>query len=66
MYKDAEGIFHCTECEFSTKYLQTCKRHIESKHMSTTGYYCQYCDTVCPTRNALTMHIGRKHKHDKY
>ena len=66
MYKDDAGFYHCTDCDFNTKYGSTCQNHIESKHMSTIGYYCQYCNTVCPTRNALTMHIGRKHKLDKY
>ena len=63
MYKDEAGFYHCSDCDFRTKYSGTCQRHIESKHISSSGYSCQFCQTVCPTKNALTMHVGRKHKY---
>ena len=62
MVRTADGFYTCTDCDYSTRYLTTCQNHIESKHVSTAGIQCQFCTTVCPTRHALTMHMGRRHK----
>ena len=60
MHKDENNLWHCTQCGFSSNRSSSTKNHIESKHIESPGFMCSECDTVCPTRNALTMHIGRK------
>ena len=62
MIRNSEGLYQCTDCNYSTKYSNTCRNHIESKHLSTSGFRCKFCSAFCPTRHALTTHIGRKHK----
>jgi len=62
IYKAEGGLFTCYECGYSSKYKTTCQDHIESRHISTAGYTCPYCQKFCPTRNALKSHISKNHK----
>ena len=62
MHKDDAGIWHCLQCHFNSKRCSVVKNHVEAKHIESAGFMCPYCSTICPTRNALTMHTGRKHK----
>ena len=62
IYKADSGLFTCYECGYSSKYKTTCQDHIESRHISTSGYTCPYCQKFCPTRNALKSHISKNHK----
>jgi len=62
MQKDDIGIWHCLQCPFNSKRCSVVKNHVEAKHIESTGFMCPLCSTICPTRNALTMHTGRKHK----
>jgi len=62
MYKESDGSWTCTECNFNTKYHTTLKNHIEAKHLrAAEGYYCQHCNKYCPTKNALKCHTYRAH-----
>ena len=61
MWKDDEGNLCCKLCDYRSRNSNHVKNHIESKHLE--GYFkCEMCQKVCPTRNALNMHIHRKHK----
>ena len=62
MQKDDMGVWHCLQCPFNSKRCSVVKNHVEAKHIESAGFMCPLCSTVCPTRNALTMHTGRKHK----
>merc|ERR1712130_685777 len=62
MYKEFDGSWTCTECNFNTKYHTTLKNHIEAKHLrAAEGYNCQHCNKYCPTKNALKCHTYRAH-----
>eukprot|EP00090_Calanus_glacialis_P024184 TRINITY_DN37545_c0_g1_i2.p2 TRINITY_DN37545_c0_g1~~TRINITY_DN37545_c0_g1_i2.p2 ORF type:complete len:104 (-),score=9.52 TRINITY_DN37545_c0_g1_i2:870-1181(-) len=62
MYKESDGSWTCSECNFNTKYHTTLKNHIEAKHLrAAEGYYCQHCNKYCPTKNALKCHTYRTH-----
>jgi len=62
MYKEYDGSWTCTECNFNTKYHTTLKNHIEAKHLrAAEGYNCQHCNKYCPTKNALKCHTYRAH-----
>jgi len=63
MEKRIEGNWHCVLCDFSSKKTSHVRNHIESKHFQDVSFPCDMCPTVCPTRNALSMHVLRKHKH---
>jgi len=58
----SDGQYSCTDCDFTSKYTTSIKRHVESKHIVTTGYHCNICQQYCATRNALTIHKSRYHK----
>jgi len=62
MVRRLDGCYGCTDCDYVTKYNTTCQNHIESKHLSTSGFTCQFCGKFCPTRNALKSHITKNHK----
>ena len=58
-----ENGWHCGQpgCEYIKSSKVYVRNHIESKHIDIGGVQCDYCSKVCLTRNALTMHIKRKH-----
>ena len=56
------GRWQCLSCGFASLRGDHVKHHIEAKHINSGGVQCCYCDTVCPTRKALAMHIMRRHK----
>ena len=62
IYKTEGGLYNCYECGYSSKYKTTCQDHVESRHISTAGFICPYCQKFCPTRNALKSHISKNHK----
>ena len=59
--REEDGTFHCSECGYSSKYLNCLKIHIESKHIVSEGYNCPDCGKHTPTRNALRVHQKRNH-----
>jgi len=67
MYKESDGSWTCSECNFNTKYHTTLKNHIEAKHLrAAEGYYCKHCNKYCPTKNALKCHTYRTHNQKTY
>ena len=62
MFKEIDGSWTCSECNFNTKYNTTLKNHVEARHLRPAeGYYCQQCNKYCPTKNALKCHTYRTH-----
>jgi hypothetical protein len=61
MSRSADGMWDCTDCDYQTKYRTTLSRHIEAKHVISTGFSCPECEQFCPTRNSLMAHQYRKH-----
>merc|ERR1712059_77293 len=49
----SEGMWQCTECQYSTKKSSNLFEHIESRHCPSQGYTCAICNKFCPTRNAM-------------
>lgn len=62
MVKIDSEVWGCALCEFRTKFYSTAVNHIEAKHVVSDGFQCEYCSTLCPTRQALKMHKSRKHR----
>jgi len=54
-------LWQCLECDYSSKKNLNVFEHIESKHIQHEGYFCQLCNTTCPTKSAFRMHKKRKH-----
>ena len=61
MTRGSDGVWYCSECDYRTKYSTTLTRHVEAKHMQTSGFECSICQQFCPTRNSLMSHQYRKH-----
>jgi len=57
----ATVLWQCLECDYTSKKNLNVFEHIESKHIQHEGYYCQLCNTTCPTKSAFRMHKKRKH-----
>ena len=62
MIRCETGDFMCLECPYTHKTRQRLKYHIESKHILSPGHICEFCQKVCPTKNALCLHRSRYHK----
>jgi len=54
-------VWKCTDCDYQTKGRRGLYEHIESKHVGSQGYSCQFCQKFCPSRNALRSHMARHH-----
>ena len=53
--------WQCSDCEYSSPYATSVKRHIESKHVGSVTYECEICQLRAPTKNALSVHKTRNH-----
>lgn len=58
---EAGVVWKCTDCGHHTKFRTSLFEHVESKHVESSGYICQYCQKFCRTRNALRSHVNRVH-----
>merc|ERR1719481_1846136 len=55
--RDGDGRWRCLSCpDYSTASKQTVKAHVESKHITSAGFFCPTCCKISPTRHALKMH----------
>jgi len=57
---DGKTIWQCAQCHYSSKQRYTVREHVET-HISGFSHRCTLCDKSCNTRNALKVHISRKH-----
>ena len=58
-----DGAFYvCQVCGYRSNKSSNCQSHIESKHVSSSGFNCTLCGLFCPNRNSLKMHNYRHHK----
>jgi len=62
MWKTQEGLWQCSDCNYTSQQPTNMRNHIEVHHMTSQGYYCQHCDKFCRTKNALSLHRSR-YKH---
>jgi len=58
-------VWRCADCGHQTKFRTSLFEHVESKHVESSGYICQFCLKLCRTRNALRSHINRQHNSSK-
>ena len=61
---DASGVvlWQCSACDHSSKRKQDLGKHIESKHLLSSGFNCDHCGRYCPNSNALQVHVSRNHR----
>ena len=56
------GHWCCFSCDYVNPIKSTVRAHVESKHVSSSGFQCLACNRICPTRHALKMHkLRNKH-----
>jgi len=60
--RQPDGTWWCSECGYSTKIKTNLRMHVESKHLVSSGFKCEICQTVCPNRKSLRNHVDRRHK----
>jgi len=56
------SLWQCLDCGHSSKSKSDCSKHIEAKHIVTSGYNCSFCGCHYPSRNALKSHVSRSHR----
>ena len=62
----SEGQWSCIVCTFSSLNKHNVLKHVEAKHISTSGYNCGLCQKFCSSLNALKLHESRYHKKQFY
>jgi len=62
---ESAGVWHCSECSYSSKVKCNVSQHIEAKHIKHAGYYCFICNKTSPSKNAFRMHNKRNHEGSK-
>merc|ERR1712130_1093363 len=59
---DGSGsVWHCCECDYSSRVKCNVTQHVEAKHIEHEGYYCYICNKTSPSKNAFRMHNKRNH-----
>ena len=53
--------FYCGSCEYASEHKQVVERHIESCHILTDPFSCEFCGSSLKTRFGYKRHV-RKHK----
>ena len=48
--------WYCNECNYNSMKKSHLFEHIESKHVSHSGYSCSYCGKVLKTKAAFGRH----------
>ena len=57
--------WRCIECGHSSRSKTDVAKHVEAKHIESSGFHCSYCSKFCPSRNALQAHVSRYHRNPK-
>jgi len=52
----------CLECPYTSNFQTNLFSHIESHHFKNIKYDCSLCESTHPSKNALRMHVRRKHQ----
>ena len=59
--ENQQSSYKCLECQYEHVARHVVISHVESRHVSMI-FHCQHCDHQFRSRNALRVHIYRKHK----
>ena len=62
----SDGQWSCTVCSYSSVLKHNVLKHVEAKHVATSGYNCVLCQKFCSSLNALKLHESRYHKRQQY
>ena len=62
MYQTENQTWRCSLCGKESRCKRDLWGHIESLHIENhPGYSCNYCGIHVKTKNALRLHVNRKH-----
>jgi len=56
------SLWQCLDCGHCSRSKSDCSKHVEAKHIVTSGYDCSFCGSHYPSKNALKSHVSRKHR----
>lgn len=56
------GRWRCLTCGWETHARARLWEHVEATHVVTSGYPCELCHKICPSKNAYKTHKSRYHK----
>ena len=62
MTKLDSGRWQCLTCGWETHARARLWEHVEATHVVTSGYSCELCHKICPSKNAYKTHKSRYHK----
>ena len=60
MYKDGH-IWICCDCSYQSSERTNLRAHIEARHISHSGYQCQFCEKIYKTKDSLRKHVSVYH-----
>ena len=59
--QEGASVWGCLECSYQSSNRHNVLAHIEAHHIVHGGHKCPICGVSSPTKNALRMHMKRKH-----
>ena len=59
------GRWQCLTCGYEANIRGRLWEHVESSHVVTSGYPCEICHKVYPSKNAYKSHKSRYHRYIK-
>ena len=61
LQQKVDGMYHCTKCEYVTKYQGDIKKHTE-RHLVGLFYKCKHCRMEFSSFNSLRYHKSIAHR----
>ena len=58
--KNSDGTLNCSTCDKVGTDIRNMQRHVEL-HIEGISYNCSHCDQTFRSKNALNLHLSRKH-----
>ena len=58
MHKEGSN-WKCTDCSYGSYKKNNVYEHVESRHVTHPGYYCEYCNKILKTKAFLKRHMSQ-------
>ena len=62
MFRADYGGWKCTDCDYYSAKKSNVHKHVESKHVETQYYPCNFCGKVFKGINSYNVHLSNVHR----
>ena len=59
IWRENDGKYRCSDCDYKSNYVTNVKNHIEAHHMYGAVYECQACGKTFKSKNSFQVHKSK-------